>query len=376
MITIGNINKKSSVKGMGSFTIFFEGSSNLEQPGQRGLHHLAEHLVCHAWDDLQDKISSYGLSYNAMTYNDKVIFYWHGLDRKIEELINEGKALDILGYVPSKEQFDNEKKIVLQEYDDGFNEQRVLFENINRAYYGQYSPIGLRSDIESITYEDMLHFMQERFSNPTSIIRVGKKMNSKIKFSDRVCVPETSFSKIPELSNVEYHGTFDTTLLGDFINIESNTIPEQYIQTINQMWTYGLNSPLYQEIREKRGLVYGLGLYNSCHNNNNANFFYASTSNPKEVRDVFMDTIANTDKYITEERFEIIRERAICKTETTECLNYNNLHEYYSDVDVSSTFLKNMKFEDVKKYAQVMTKKFTTELIKNSADKGVRLNEM
>jgi len=72
------IHKKSKIKGMGSFFIDFKGGSNKEVVGERGLHHLAEHLVCKGWDHLFKEFTSLGINFNAETHDDRVIFYWKG----------------------------------------------------------------------------------------------------------------------------------------------------------------------------------------------------------------------------------------------------------------------------------------------------------
>ena len=79
----GLLNIESNVKGMGMFVVAFDGSANIEIPGQRGLHHFAEHLTCKGWFPYLDEIKSAGIEFNALTYNDKVYYYWKGLDREI-----------------------------------------------------------------------------------------------------------------------------------------------------------------------------------------------------------------------------------------------------------------------------------------------------
>jgi len=124
--------------------------------------------VCKGWDHLFKEFTSLGINFNAETHDDRVIFYWKGLDEEITKLLDRKEGLKILGRTPSREEFENEKKIVLQEYDDSFSDpQDALFTNIGRKYFNNYGPIGFRKDLEETSYEQMVEFILKNFSSPT-----------------------------------------------------------------------------------------------------------------------------------------------------------------------------------------------------------------
>ena len=53
---------------------------------------------------------------------NEIVFYLTGLDEKVNKW--KGEFMDLLGeFNVTKEQFENERKIVLEEYMDSFNEQ-------------------------------------------------------------------------------------------------------------------------------------------------------------------------------------------------------------------------------------------------------------
>jgi predicted Zn-dependent peptidase len=150
----GLVIKKSSVKGLGTIYYYFGHSASSENVGERGLSHMAEHLLCHSFDHLLPKITANSISYNAFTSDNHVVFYWTGLHEKLSEF--ESEFVKIFDFVPTKEQFENERNIILQEYTQYMADQNSIYQNINRKYYDYYGAIGCRPDIESITYEDFL----------------------------------------------------------------------------------------------------------------------------------------------------------------------------------------------------------------------------
>jgi predicted Zn-dependent peptidase len=168
----GLIKVESNCKGLGSLHIVYQGSALNEQEGYRGVSHLAEHLICKSYEHLNDKLQSAGIVSNAYTSDDHISFFWNGLNRKIEEF--QAELLNLTKYIPKKDDFEKEKLIVLQEYDDYVSGQDFVFSNIQRKYLNYFGPIGIRKDIEEIDYDSFIAFLVDQFMRPTSIIRIGE----------------------------------------------------------------------------------------------------------------------------------------------------------------------------------------------------------
>ena len=115
------INLKSQTD-LSGFYVVYEGSTNLEKPGWYGISHLLEHLVCKSFDHLQEDFDKDGIDWNAYTSGNEIVFYLTGLDEKVNKW--KGEFMDLLGqFNVTKEEFENERKIVLEEYMDAFNSQ-------------------------------------------------------------------------------------------------------------------------------------------------------------------------------------------------------------------------------------------------------------
>ena len=362
MIT-GLIKEKSNTPGMGSLFIQYDGAANIETPGFRGLSHLWEHCACHSYDDLQERLMAAGIVSNAMTSDRNVIFYWIGLDEKIEQFQKE--LLDLVYYIPTKEQFENEKKIVMQEYEDYVAKQNFVFSNIMRKYFDYFGPIGYRDDIQNISYSDFLCFVNRNFSVPTSIVRIGdsetideltKDVEYKIA-SDKVPFEERNGDE----TFVENPSSFPTsTLIADWATFWNDELTVRDAKLINALFSKGLSSPFYQEIREKRGLVYHCGTdIELVDDKSYIWFFYAGCTETSmaEVRSTMLDIVNNYKDYITAERFESVVELYRNNAKMTKIGNHNHAYLNRFFVDASEVideeylngleyneFLKNVEF--------------------------------
>ena len=117
------------------------------------------------------------------------------------------------------------------------------------------------------------------------------------------------------------------------------------------MLSLGLKSPLYQEIREKRGLVYYIHCYQSRMNNQGINTISTLTSNKNydEVLEATKLVISNPDKYLTKERFDLVKDYYKVRMQKDEILRYKNINQWinpegWSVYDIIDT----VKFKKIK----------------------------
>jgi predicted Zn-dependent peptidase len=323
------INLKSETE-LSGFYIVYEGSTNLEKKGWYGISHLMEHLMCKNFDHLQEDFDRDSIDWNAYTSSNEIVFYMTGLDEKVNKW--KGEFMNLLGqFNVTKEQFENERNIVLEEYMDSFNDQtQSHMLNLSRKIFGDYDPIGLKEDLENLKFMDCLNFFELQYSKPTKIINVSKNKkykNNTIEFAERTIVKSTEF------------GNYDTTLElnNEFkdktsIAILSPIIEEDfaYVHFINAMLSLGLKSPLYQEIREKKGLVYYVHCYQSRMNNQGINTISTLTSNKNfdEVLKATKLVINNPDKYLTKERFNLVKDYYKVRMQKDEILRYKNVNQW------------------------------------------------
>jgi predicted Zn-dependent peptidase len=323
------INLKSETD-LSGFYVVYEGSTNLEKKGWYGISHLMEHLMCKNFDHLQEDFDKDGIDWNAYTSSNEIVFYLTGLDEKVNKW--KGEFMNLLGqFNVTKEQFENERNIVLEEYMDSFNDQtQSHMLNLSRKLFNDFEPIGLKEDLENLKFMDCLNFFELQYAKPTKIINVSKNKqykNNTIEFAERKIEKVTKFGEYD--NTLELNNEFkDKTS----ISILSPIIEEDfaYVHFINAMLSLGLKSPLYQEIREKKGLVYYVHCYQSRMNNQGINTISTLTSNKNfdEVLEATKLVINNPDKYLTKERFDLVKDYYKVRMQKDEILRYKNVNQW------------------------------------------------
>jgi predicted Zn-dependent peptidase len=340
---------------LSGFYIVHRGSTINEKKGIRGISHLMEHLVCKSIDVFMDDFSRDDIEWNAFTSNDIISFEFQGLEEKLDKY--RDKIVELLSkFNITEEEFENEKKIVIEEYKDTFNEQPVAhFYNLSRKYFDNYGPIGDLSDLKNITHEDCKKYFELQFKYPSLIINVSKSNkyeNKNIKFAEDSNKYYTYYELKKDNKNFYYQKSnifkektsviyFSNVLLDDFY----------HVAFITKMLGFGLQSPLYSELREKRGLVYFIQcdiekMTDSC------GFIYlhtlTSNHNVKELMESLDDILDNPKKYLTKERFDVVMECLKTKLKKEEIERYKHIESYTMPENWNiENYIDEIKYEDI-----------------------------
>ena len=362
---ITNLKSQTDLSG---FYVVYEGSTNLEKKGWYGISHLMEHLMCKNFDHLQEDFDRDGIEWNAYTSSNEIVFYLTGLEDKVNKW--KGEFMDLLGgFNVKKAEFENERNIVLEEYMDSFNEQtqcHVL--NLSRKLFGDFDPIGLKEDLENLKFMDCLNFFELQYAKPTKIINVSKKdyKNSTLDFADRTIIKPISYGNhnVPLELNNEWKDKTSIAILSPVINEDF-----AYIHFINAMLSLGLKSPLYQEIREKRGLVYYVHCYQSRMNQQGISTIATQTSNRNynQVVDSVETIIKNPGKYLTKDRFNLVKDYYKVRQQKDEILRYKNVNQWINPEGWSVYDI--LDEENIKKVREVYDKYFNFDNFYISSDK-------
>jgi predicted Zn-dependent peptidase len=322
------INLKSQTD-LSGFYIIFEGSTNIETKGIFGLSHLTEHLKFKAFEHLENEFDSKDIVTNAYTSSNEIVYHFKGLDEYLAPYCEELYNL-IMNFVPTEQQFLDEKRIVIEEYLDSFNDQSQRhYLNLFRKYYNNFSPIGSLEDLENLSYETFIEYIKIQYKAPSKIIFVSKhsKFDLNVNFNNDINNNKLAYSNY----NV------DLELGTDFkdkssIMILSKPIDEDfaYIIFICKMLGDGLKSPLYQEIREKRGLTYGVWCDVMRYNNQGVFLCGMQTSNDKveEANETLKLVFNNPDIYLTQERFDIVKNNIIIREKKNDINRYTSVNDW------------------------------------------------
>ncbi len=367
------IHNRTNQTELSGFYIIYEGSTNLEKKGIYGISHLLEHLKCKCIDDLMDSFQEDGITWNAYTSSNRVVFYFTGLEEFLSpyrDVIIERFNLPFESYV-TQEELDKEIKIVIKEYNQSFNSpDEVFYQNHMRRRYSSYSPIGLREDIENITYQDCLDFYDIQYKNPDCIINISRDfeyVNSEMVFEDRRDSYRDDW-KADDTIEIEPPIETEQTVEVFYEQIiDFKDIP--YVSLLNSMLCSGLNSPFYQEIREKRTLCYGISNYISELGKTPILMTVVSTSpeNLDELEDGINEILNNKEIYLDSKRLEVVRKSSIISKKKSLINRHNNISDIIDpNVSIYYDMIESVTLEEL---YEVYDKYFTLDKFEKYTDK-------
>lgn len=310
-----NIHIRSDI-GMGFLGIAYPMGSDFEYDGVYGTNHLMEHLMSKCFDSLLPRLKRLGLNYEVYTGTDRLVFYFEGLDESLGVMAQELYDLITSGtYKWTEEEFDNEKRTVIQEYEDAFNEQvNGTIINSFRRHYNYFDPIGFKPDIERFSYKDSLAF-RKNFKTPMLVCQVGKQYVD-VTVQDIPCYqwsnPSFKDYKVP-LEVVPKKGKTVVGLLSKFPlgspGLRADLLKSEVNRTgmILKCLNDGIESPLLQEIRDKRGLSYfSMGVIYQLHRFGVPTFMSCTSNrNKKKLRKVYTEFFSgDLSRHISRSRFD------------------------------------------------------------------------
>jgi predicted Zn-dependent peptidase len=259
----------------------------------------------------------------------------------------------------TEEQFQNEKKIVIEEYKDSFNKQSDShMQNLFRKLYDNYEAIGLLEDLEGLTLKDCQDFFELQYRRPSMIVDISRSSNKKmeeffsnIEFDNKTYDKKLEF-KLNEIFPYEKGNKYkDKTSIINLSPIIYEDFP--YMEFITRMLGGGLKSPLYQEVRENNGLVYYFHCYNrDITNNSTVVIFETETSNGNvdKVQSIVKKIIDNPDEYLTKKRFDITKKYYKNKFEKENIMLHNNGYKFIELEHFSlEKILPTLTYEDVRR---------------------------
>lgn len=303
-----------------------------------GIAHLCEHLMCRAWDDFDDYFVQRCIEKNASTANLAVSYYFAGLDEFLPEIVESiifrpGER-SVLNWVPSEEQFERERRVVIQEY-EGYmsNPFNALMVNLGRRFFNWNGPIGRLDVIKETTYSQFLDEFEEQRKFDTfaysgsHVAEIDTVLNKHAAQSPRIDIesvhPYRSLCEY-KATEIEYYAkSSQQTIIGDWIEIDDSVAPWE-IMIISSMFDDGMHSPLMKELRQKAGLAYAAQCFHAA-STLPVLMSYVSVNpeNVERARGILHDTYVNWQDSITRERFNSVISGLHNRNKLREARNYN-----------------------------------------------------
>lgn len=338
-----------------SIGIWVDVGSKDEDEVNNGVSHALEHMLFkgtkkRSASQIAQEIEDVGGSLGAATGKENTCFYGRVIGDQLPVAVE--LLLDMLGDARlDSEDLDLEREVILEEikmYED--DPEDVTHETLIEKIWPKHPlsrPItGTVETVNSMT-SDMLRSHVNRFYTPENMVisiagqfdekrvidqlsnGLGKLKSGKPK--PEVAAPKMQpFSLIKDKDVEQAHTVIATAGV-------SITDPKRYALAILDLCLGGnMSSRLFQEVREKRGLVYTINTYRESHSNSGLFGVYAG-SRPKNVQQVVELTMEEFRKVkaegLTDQ--EITRAKTQLKSELLlglESMRYRTSRNAYSEL--------------------------------------------
>jgi predicted Zn-dependent peptidase len=365
-----------------SIGIWVNVGSNNETEETNGLSHFIEHMLFKGTsnrkaNEIAEEMDNLGGQLNAFTSKECTCFYVKVLDENIEE------AVDILSdmFFNSlflQEEIDKEISVVIEEikmYEDSpedvVNDKltEIIFNNSPMAF----NILGTEENLKTFTTKKVMDYMKEKYSPYNTVISIAGNFDEE----SFISLIKEKFSgwQNNHLEHVDKEGQYIRRVVGVHKDLEqlhicigNKTIgrhDKNYypLLVLNNIFGGTMSSRIFQEVREKRGLVYSIYSYVSNYSNSGIFSTYAGLSYDQvgeALRTILKEMVSMKKGNISEKEFnrakQQIKGNYILGLESTSSrmsaigrreLLFNEI-QYPEEVIES---INNVKLEDVLKVA-------------------------
>lgn len=305
-----------------------EAGGSCEDKEVCGISHFLEHMAFKGTNSrtaqqIAEAIESVGGYLNAYTGKETTAFYAKILGK------NSNIALDIISDILQnpifdKSELERERQVILQEISQTYDApEDIIFDYFQAVAFPNQSlgrPILGPSDIVAKISADDLRQYRRRYYNADNMVfaAVGNVCHDQIiEEADRYFSKFSTNKTIKHNDTYKYVGGFfsdqrkleQTHIILGFNGV-SCTDPDYYnLAVFSSILGGGMSSRLFQEIREKRGLVYSIYTFSSAYKNNGLFGIYAATSGHKiqELTEVAIAELLSMENNITEDEFNRVK---------------------------------------------------------------------
>lgn len=311
--------------------VWVDSGSNVETNEQNGISHLIEHMVfkgtkCRSAIDIVQSIECMGGSMNAFTDKEATCYYAKVLGSQVSSAIDT--LLDmVFNSLHNPKDLELEKQVVIEEirmYEDTPDD--LVHELLLKSFWGEHPlgrPIaGTVESVENLTRSDIIDFTKTYYAPDNITISIAgnfdedKAIEQITRSVEHICLqttakdeqepfitPQSVFSKKDIEQSHLCLGTRGISVLDD----------RRYaLSILDVCFGGGMASRLFQEIREKRGLVYTISTYEALYRPAGMFGVYAGTS-PKNVEEVLKITLEEINKLksdgLTDEEIDKAKEQ-------------------------------------------------------------------
>lgn len=314
-----------------TISIWIKAGSRYEKKDQLGYAHVLEHIMLKGTKKypsifeisaVQDRV---GAASNAFTGPERIYFFIQ-VSKKYLEKMFELLSDIILNPLFDSRVLENEKQVVIQEIhltNDNISKRlwRFSMEKIFIGHPLAQNSMGKEECIISSNVDRITDYYKKFFIPGRAAIIV----NGGVSHEEILILAEKFFNKwsgenivdnlfslnIISKNFFETKPIKQTNLLFSYV-IQRITFKESVVLDIiaNYLGS-GQSAFLYQELRHKTGLVYGISVGNENYQDANIFFIKTSTTKPEDVVAIVKEKIENLENYFSESLLQEIKEQTI-----------------------------------------------------------------
>ncbi|MGN7678943.1 MAG: M16 family metallopeptidase [Anaplasma sp.] len=312
-------------------SVWIRAGSRHETKEKIGLAHFLEHMAFKGTTtrsalDIAMIFDGIGGNFNAYTDKEHTVYHVKVMKR------DAGIALEVLEDIALRTAFpeieiEREKGVVLQEiYQTNDSPSSAVFDKyMEIAYQDQLfgaSILGSEQSVMGFSKEDLVQFMNKHYYGSNMVLSVAGdvKHEEVLKMSqgfaqigdregDSVATPKYTGGQYVEERDLE-----QVNVVLGFPGVSYSDDRYYIMQVLDAILGSSMSSRLFQEIREKRGLVYSISSFNSSYSDSGLFSIHAATDESK-LREL-LETIASEMKRLPDTITEEELQRAKNKLES------------------------------------------------------------
>ena len=354
---------------------------------EKGISHFIEHLLYKGTEkrnakQIAEEIERNGGELNGFT-SEEITAYWCKMPSRHLDV-----ALDVLGDIVRNPKFDEkeiekERKVIFEEiklYHD--NPIKHVFTEIQKCLYGDslsIDIIGTHETMNSLKKENIVKKFEEVYKpNQMILCVVGDADFEKlVKFAEdnfpdpgvKGRVPEQKISLKNEAAIEERTGIDQANLVFAYHVPVAGEKGSHVAQVLSEVLVGGFSSRLFNEIREKRNLAYGVKGGAAINKRFAYNYVYVGTmkENVEEVKEIILKETEKVASDLDEKELNDVKEQMIgqhqismenSQDQMVELL-VSELHGNAKDFYEFEKKIRAVKLEDVKAFAKEAVKKYS-----------------
>lgn len=301
-----------------SIGVWVKSGTSYEGRFSNGISHFTEHMLFkgthkRSAKDIAEEFDRVGGYLNAFSSKEYTCYYARLIDEHLE-LAVEALADITINSTFDPEELEKEREVVIEEimmYED--NPDELVNDLINEIFWDKH-PFGMNilgsiESVNSITRDNMVDFVGEHYTAPNLIISIAGNFSEKelqkliSKHFKDISRHKPEKIEIPESFNIGKPVFIKKDIKQTHFCL-ATTGPSQKSEDkfafgiLSSILGGGMSSRLFQEIREKYGLVYTIYTYTQSHANSGmfVVYFACNDKNTMKVIDLTIDEIKNVMK--------------------------------------------------------------------------------